>query len=86
MRVPSARCRPASAAMGNKYKTFAAQFYLEEAGFFRRMKRDIRLLIHLLKTIVMWIRAGKVRSEFRRFRAEGRRYYVDRFTPTGGKL
>jgi len=34
----------------------------------------------------MWTRAGKVRSEFRRFREEGRRYYVDRFTPPGGKL
>ena len=76
----------AGATMGNRYKTFAEQFYLEEAGFSRRLKRDIRLLIHLLKTIVMWARAGKVRSEFRRFREEGRRYYVDRFTPPGGKL
>ena len=72
--------------MGNRYKTFAEQFYLEEAGFFRRLKRDVHLLIHLFKTIVMWARAGKVRSEFRRFREEGRRYYVDRYTPTGGKL
>ena len=72
--------------MASKYKTFAEQFYLEEAGFLRRLKRDMRLLVYLLNTIVMWIRAGKVRSEFKRFRAEGRRYYVDRFTPPGGKL
>lgn len=72
--------------MASKYKTFAEQFYLEEAGFFRRLKRDMRLLFYLLNTIVMWARAGKVRSEFRRFREEGRRYYVDRFTPPGGKL
>ncbi len=72
--------------MADKYKTFAEQFYLEEAGFFRRLKRDMRLLFYLLNTIVMWARAGKVRSEFRRFREEGRRYYVDRFTPPGGKL
>ena len=72
--------------MASKYKTFAEQFYLEEAGFIRRLKRDMRLLFYLLNTIVMWARAGKVRSEFRRFREEGRRYYVDRFTPPGGKL
>ena len=72
--------------MASKYKTFAEQFYLKEGGFFRRLKRDIRLLFYLLNTIVMWARAGKVRSEFRRFREEGRRYYVDRFTPPGGKL
>ena len=72
--------------MGNKYKTFAEQFYLEEAGFFQRLKRDIRLLISLFITIVMWIRAGKFRSEFRRYRAAGKRYYVDRFTlPEAGK-
>ena len=86
METQSARCLPPAVTMGNKYKTFADQFYLEEAGIFRRLKRDVRLLIHLLKTIVMWTRAGKVRSEFKRFREEGRRYYVDRFTPPGGKL
>ena len=72
--------------MASKYKTFAEQFYLEEAGFFRRLKRDMRLLFYLLNTIVMWARAGKVRSEFRRFREQGRRYYVDKSTPPGGKL
>ena len=66
-----------------KYKTFAEQFYLEEAGFFQRLKRDIRLLIHLFITIVMWVKAGKVRSEFQRYRTAGKRYYVDRFTPPG---
>ena len=65
----------------NKYKTFAEQFYLEEAGFIRRLKRDIRLVVHLVVTIVMWLRAGKFRSEFQRYRAAGKRFYVDRFTP-----
>ena len=81
MQVPSARCRLKAATMGNKYKTFAAQFYLEEAGFFRRLKRDLRLVVHLFITIVMWLRAGKFRSEFKRCRTAGKRYYVDKFTP-----
>ncbi len=67
--------------MADKYKTFAEEFYLEEAGFFQRLKRDIRLLISLCITIVMWVKAGKFRSEFRRYRAAGKRYYVDKFTP-----
>ena len=67
--------------MNKKYKTFAEQYYLEEAGFFQRLKRDVRLLCYLFITIVMWVRAGKFRSEFQRFRAAGKRYYVDRFTP-----
>lgn len=69
--------------MGNRYKTFAEQFYLEEAGFFRRLKRDARLVIHICITVVMWLKAGKFRSEFRRYRAAGKRYYVDKFTPPG---
>ena len=67
--------------MGNKYKTFGEQFHLEEAGFFRRLKRDIRLVFHIFMTVIMWVKAGKFRSEFRRHRAEGKRYYVDKFTP-----
>ncbi len=69
--------------MGNRYKTFAEQFYLEEAGFFRRLKRDVRLVVHIFITVVMWLKAGKFRSEFRRYRAAGKRYYVDKFTPPG---
>ena len=65
----------------NKYKTFGELFYLEEAGFLQRLKRDIRLIIYIIVTVVMWIRAGRFRAEFRRYRAAGKRYYVDRFTP-----
>ncbi len=73
---------PRSAAweMDKTQKTFAEQFYLEEAGFFRRLGRDIRLLVYLVMTIIMWVKAGKFRSEFRRCRAAGEPYYVDRFS------
>ena len=71
--------------MDNKYKTFAEQFYLEEAGFIQRLKRDIRLLHYIFATIVRWVRARKVRAEFKRCRETGRQFYVDRFAPSNTK-
>ena len=69
--------------MKNEYKTFADQYYLEDAGFLERLVRDIRLLRFLLTTIVMWIKTRKVRLEYQRCRATGEPFYVDRFTPPG---
>ena len=71
--------------MDNKYKTFADEFYLEEAGFIRRLKRDLRLLHYMSITVVLWIKAGKVRNEFQRCREACKEFYVDRFAPSGTK-
>ena len=62
-----------------QYKTFAEQFYLEDAGFIQRRQRDYRLLLWLLQNILTWIKSRKVRAEFRRCRQANEPFYVDRF-------
>jgi len=62
-----------------KYRTFARQFYLEEAGLPERLGRDLRLLKWMLQNILIWCRARKVRAEFRQCRERGEPFYVDRF-------
>ena len=66
--------------MQKEYKTFAEQFYLEEAGFGQRIGRDIRLLRWLLQNIITWVKSRKIRAEFQRCRESGEPFYVDRFT------
>ena len=71
--------------MSDKPKTFAEQFYLEEAGFLERLMRDARLLWFLFMTFVMWVKARKVRQEFNRCMESNEPFYVDRFAPPGSK-
>lgn len=65
--------------MSKEYKTFAQQFYLEEASFFERLGRDLRLVKWLLMNIVMWFKSRKIREEFESSRHTGNTFYVDRF-------
>ena len=68
--------------MSKKYQSFADQFYLEDASFFQRLKRDIKLLLFLAKTTWMWATGGKkMREEFDHSRQTGEPFYVDRFDP-----
>ena len=66
--------------MKKQYKTFAEQFYLEEATFMQRLQRDYRLLLWLLQNILTWFKSRKVRAEFERCRENNETFYVDRFT------
>lgn len=69
--------------MKSKYKSFADQYYLDEATFLERLWRDIRLLWFLFMNVVMWVKTRKVREEFRHCRENNQPFYVDRFTPPG---
>ena len=69
--------------MSKAPKTFAQEFCLEEASFFTRLRRDIRLLAFLGTTFIKWVKARKVRAEFERCRQEGEPFYVDQFAPPG---
>lgn len=69
--------------MAKPYKSFADQYYLEEAGFLERLKRNIRLLMFLFMNVVMWVKTRKVRAEFKRCRENNEPFYVDRFAPPG---
>ncbi len=71
--------------MKKEYKTFAEQFYLEEASFMQRRRRDYRLLLWLFQNIIIWIKSRKVRAEFQRCRASNETFYVDRFAAPPGK-
>ena len=66
-------------------RTFGEQFFLEEASLFERLGRDLRLLRFFVMTFVMWWKARKIRAEFRRCRATGEPFYVDRLAPPGSK-
>ena len=70
-------------SLKGKYKTFAEHYYLEEATFLERLKRDVRLLIFLFMNFVMWVKTRKVRAEFKRCRENNEPFYVDKFAPPG---
>ena len=72
--------------MNKKYQSFAEQFYLEEASYLQRLKRDIKLLFFLFKTTWMWATGGrKMREEFDHCKETGEAFYVDRFDPANRK-
>ncbi len=63
--------------------TFAGKFHLENANLTQRLRRDIKLLIFLCMTVWQWATAGRrARREFKRCRASGRPFYVDKFDPS----
>ncbi len=64
----------------NSYQSFAQQFYLEDASLLCRASRNLRLLKWLLQSVLMWIRARQVRSEFEKCREDSQPFYVDRFS------
>ena len=65
------------------YQSFADQFYLRESSLLERLQRDLRLAKFLLMTVIMWIRARKVRKEYARARLMREPFYVDRFAKPG---
>ena len=65
--------------MSDKYRTFAQQFYLQEASWLQRLGRDLRLIKWLLMNILMWFKTRGVREEFEQCRTTGKAFYVDRF-------
>ena len=72
--------------MSQKPKTFAEQFYLEEATFSEKLRRDLRLVKWMWQFVMSWAKAAKIRREFQRCREEsGEPFYVDRFTPPTNK-
>ena len=71
--------------MNKDYKSFADQFYLEEAGFLKRSQRNWKLLQWLFQNIVMWVKSRKIRAEFQRCRKSGEPFYVDHFAPPDKK-
>ena len=65
-----------------EYKSFAQLYCLEEAGFWRRLGRDLRLLKSFYQAIAMWVVLGrKVRKEYRRCQATGETFVLDRLDP-----
>ena len=75
-----------SLRMSQKPKTFAEQFYLEEATFSEKLRRDLRLIRWMWQFVMNWAQAAKFRQEFQRSREEsGEPFYVDRFTPPTNK-
>lgn len=59
-------------------KTFEQQFCLEKAGFFRRLGRDIRLLVYLGRLAFGWLVAGgRVRRDYRAKQAAKKTLWLD---------
>ena len=69
--------------MSKKYRSFADEFYLQDASFLTRLERDLRLIRFLVINTWMWAFAGKkMRQEFQQSQNNGEPFYVDRFDPT----
>jgi len=65
--------------MPRRFQSFGEQFYLAEASLWQRLERNWRLLKWMLLTMWNWWKARPVRAEFKRCRAAGEPFYVDRF-------
>ncbi len=65
--------------MSDQYRTFAQQFYLQQANWRQKIGRDLRLLKWLFMNVLMWFKARKVRQEFEQCRANGEPFFVDKF-------
>ena len=59
-------------------KTFQESYYLEDAGLFRRLRRDLGLLVYIGKMIWMWtVVGGRVRRDYTRREDRGEIYWID---------
>lgn len=58
--------------------TFESKFCLDEAGFPRRLGRDIRLLAYLVRIAWGWlIVGGRIRRAYKARAAEGKTYWIE---------
>lgn len=59
-------------------KTFQQAYYLDEAGFCRRLWRDLRLFAYLVEMAWFWlVLGGRVRREVRRAKRSGKPFPID---------
>jgi hypothetical protein len=59
-------------------KTFQESYYLEDAGLFRRLRRDLGLLLYISKMIWMWtVVGGRVRRDYTRCEDRDEIYWID---------